>query len=78
MCADSTDRKSSKQAAAAAEDVEIPQSKLEKSSKTKFEKFKEQAKKKEANAHRNAFKVDASCELTDVAVYQDYSCKLSR
>ena len=50
-------------------------------SKAKFDRFKEEVKQRETTAMLNLtpqFKVDSQCELKDVIVFQDYSCKLSR
>lgn len=50
-------------------------------SKAKFDKFKEEVKQREATAMRNIipqFKVDSECEVKDVVVFGDYSCKLTR
>lgn len=50
-------------------------------SKAKFDKFKEEVKQRETTAMQNLapqFKVDNQCELKDVTVFQDYSCRLTR
>lgn len=50
-------------------------------SKVKFDRFKEEVKQRETTAMLNIapqFKVDSQCELKEVTVFQDYSCRLTR
>ena len=48
-------------------------------SKSKFDKFKEEVKKRESEGQKRIFpkvNVDRDCEVKDVTVFEDYTVKL--